>query len=91
MVFDLAFDLAEDVPAGALIEAIRRAGGERLERIVVFDVFGGPPLDPGRKSVAVRLTFRDPGADPDGRGPRSGARGSDRVVLRELGGRLRGA
>ncbi|MFH1105189.1 MAG: phenylalanine--tRNA ligase subunit beta [Actinomycetota bacterium] len=91
VVFDLAFDLAEAVPAGALIEAIRRAGGEQLERIVVFDVFGGPPLDPGRKSVAVRLTYRDPGrtlTDQD----LVPVRGElTAVVLRELGGRLRGA
>jgi phenylalanyl-tRNA synthetase beta chain len=60
VVFDLAFDIADDVPAARLLDAVRGAAGPRLERIVVFDVFSGAPLEPGRRSIAVRLTFRDP-------------------------------
>jgi phenylalanyl-tRNA synthetase beta chain len=60
VVFDLAFDLAEEVPAAALLDAVRPAAGERLERVEVFDVFRGAPLVAGRKSLALRLTFRDP-------------------------------
>jgi phenylalanyl-tRNA synthetase beta chain len=30
-----------------------------IERIVVFDVFSGPPLADGRKSIGLRLTARD--------------------------------
>jgi phenylalanyl-tRNA synthetase beta chain len=58
VVFDLAFDLAEAVPAGSLVVAIRASAGGDLERVEVFDVFRGSPLDEGRKSVAVRLTMR---------------------------------
>jgi len=60
VVFDLAFDLAEEVPAAALLGAVRAAAGPLLERAEVFDVFRGAALGEGRKSLAVRLTFRDP-------------------------------
>jgi phenylalanyl-tRNA synthetase beta chain len=59
VVFDLAFDLAEDVPAAALLSEVRAAAGSPLERVEVFDLFRGPPLAGGRKSLAIRLTFRD--------------------------------
>ncbi len=60
VVFDLAFDIAREVSAGALTAAIREGAGSLLEEASVFDVFTGPPLDPGRKSAAVRLVFRHP-------------------------------
>jgi len=60
VVFDLAFDLPEDALAGAVVNTVREGAGDMLERAEVFDVFRGPPLDPGRASVAVRLTFRAP-------------------------------
>lgn len=59
VVFDLAFDLADEVPAAALVGEVRAAAGPSLERVEVFDLFRGPPLAEGRKSLAVRLTFRD--------------------------------
>ncbi len=58
VVFDLAFDLEESVSAAALMTAIGEAAGTDLERLELFDLFSGPPLDQGRKSIAVRLTFR---------------------------------
>jgi phenylalanyl-tRNA synthetase beta chain len=58
VVFDLAFDLAESVPAASLVQVVQEAAGEMLERARIFDVFRGPPLEPGRTSVALRLTFR---------------------------------
>jgi phenylalanyl-tRNA synthetase beta chain len=90
VVFDLAFDLAEEVPAAALLAAVRAGAGARLERVEVFDVFRGAPLAAGRKSLAVRLTFRD---------PQRTLTDEDLVPVREritegvaaaLGGRLRG-
>lgn len=58
VVFDLAFDLPDDVPAGRLLAEVRSAAGPLIERVVVFDVFTGPPLDEGRKSIGLRLTAR---------------------------------
>lgn len=90
VVFDLAFDLAEEVPAAALLAEVRTAAGPSLERVEVFDVFRGPPLGEGRKSLAIRLTFRDPRrtlADED----LVPVRGRiTEGVAASLGGRLRG-
>ncbi|OFW55356.1 MAG: phenylalanine--tRNA ligase subunit beta [Actinobacteria bacterium RBG_16_70_17] len=90
VVFDLAFDLAEEVPAAALLGEVRAAAGPSLERVEVFDLFRGPPLREGRKSLGVRLTFRDTGrtlTDEDLVPVR--ARITEGVAA-SLGGRLRG-
>jgi phenylalanyl-tRNA synthetase beta chain len=58
VVFDLAFDLPEAAPAAELIEVVSDGAGANLERAVIFDVFRGPPLGEGRKSIALRLTLR---------------------------------
>ncbi|HSM02642.1 MAG TPA: phenylalanine--tRNA ligase subunit beta [Acidimicrobiia bacterium] len=60
VVFDLAFDLPGDAAAGPVGRSVREAAGTMLEKVEIFDVFRGPPLDPDRASVAFRLTFRAP-------------------------------
>ncbi|MBU1225864.1 MAG: phenylalanine--tRNA ligase subunit beta [Actinobacteria bacterium] len=60
VVFDLAFDVDAGVPAGQLTAVVAAAGGPTVESVTLFDVFSGPPLAEGRKSLAVRLTVRDP-------------------------------
>jgi phenylalanyl-tRNA synthetase beta chain len=59
-VFDLAFDVAEEVAAGDVLAAVRRGAGPDLEALDVFDVFRGAPLEADRKSIAVRLSMRNP-------------------------------
>jgi phenylalanyl-tRNA synthetase beta chain len=61
VVFDLAFELDAAVPAAALVAAVEDGADPRLENLELFDLFSGPPLEAGRKSIAVRLTFRDAG------------------------------
>lgn len=58
--FDLAFELAEDVPAAGVLAAIDSSAGPTLESRNIFDVFSGDPIPAGRKSLAVRLIFRHP-------------------------------
>ena len=58
VIFDLAFELDEEVPATDVTGAVAAAGRELLESLSIFDVFTGPPIPPGRKSIAVRLTLR---------------------------------
>jgi len=60
IVFDLAFDLDEAVPAAEVAAAVRAGGGPHLEHLEIFDVFTGAPLGTGRKSIAFRLRFRHP-------------------------------
>jgi phenylalanyl-tRNA synthetase beta chain len=55
---DLAFVVAEDVPAGAVLTELQSAGGELLDRAVLFDVFTGGGLPPGHRSLAYSLAFR---------------------------------
>jgi phenylalanyl-tRNA synthetase beta chain len=55
---DLAFVTADDVPAADLVEAVRRAGGELVEDVSLFDVYRGERLGAGRRSLALRVRFR---------------------------------
>ncbi|MGQ0586587.1 MAG: phenylalanine--tRNA ligase subunit beta [Gammaproteobacteria bacterium] len=56
---DLALVLREDVPAAALADQARAAGGASLRQAGVFDVFRGAGLPNGFKSVALSLIFQD--------------------------------
>jgi phenylalanyl-tRNA synthetase beta chain len=55
---DLAFVLDELVPAGAVVDTLRNAGGDLLETVRVFDVFRSEALGAGRVSLAFALRFR---------------------------------
>jgi phenylalanyl-tRNA synthetase beta chain len=55
---DLAFAVAETVPAGAVAATLREAGGDLLEWVWLFDVFRGGRLAAGQRSLAFRLRFR---------------------------------
>jgi phenylalanyl-tRNA synthetase beta chain len=57
---DLAFVLAEDVPAGAVQAALEDAAGELLSSCMLFDVFRGGSLPPETKSLAFALDLRAP-------------------------------
>ena len=55
---DIALVVAEATPEANVAEALRVAGGELLEQIVLFDVYVGTPLARGEKSLAYSLRFR---------------------------------
>jgi phenylalanyl-tRNA synthetase beta chain len=57
---DLAFAVAEDVPAEALVAAAREAAGPELRDMRPFDVYRGPQVGEGRKSVAFAVSFQSP-------------------------------
>jgi phenylalanyl-tRNA synthetase beta chain len=89
VLLDLAVAVADDVPAEAVLDVVRNAGGKLLERAEVFDVYRGAQVGEGRVSLALRLAFRAPDrtlTDEDVAAPR------DKIVARlreELGGELR--
>ncbi|MEA3400614.1 MAG: phenylalanine--tRNA ligase subunit beta [Armatimonadota bacterium] len=57
----LVVDDDEQHTAARLVDVAESAGGEHLESVRVFDVYVDPErLGEGRKSVAIRLTFRHP-------------------------------
>jgi len=57
---DIAVVVDRPVEAAALVQAVRRAAGEMLETVRVFDVFADERLGAGKKSVALSLRFRHP-------------------------------
>ena len=57
---DLAIVARDEVPAGALAETIREAGGPLLASVELFDVFRGSPVGTGEVSLAFALIFQSP-------------------------------
>lgn len=57
---DIAVVVARSVPVEALCTTVRKAAGELLVNLKVFDVYCGEHIDPHRKSVAMGLTFQHP-------------------------------
>ena len=55
---DVALVVDADLPAGTLMDTLRNAAGDQLELLEVFDVYTGDQVPEGRKSVALRMTFR---------------------------------
>ena len=54
---DLAFVVPESVPAGSVLTALRRAGGDLLESVNLFDVYRGDSVPEGTRSLAYHLRF----------------------------------
>jgi phenylalanyl-tRNA synthetase beta chain len=57
---DLAFVVDAAVPAVDLEAAIRAGAGDLLEQVWLFDVYRGPQVGEGRKSLAYTVTLRAP-------------------------------
>ncbi len=57
---DLALVVADDVPASRVEAALVAAGGELLESARLFDVYRGPGVPRGHRSLAFRLRFSAP-------------------------------
>jgi phenylalanyl-tRNA synthetase beta chain len=55
---DLAFLLPESVPADRLDKAIRQGAGPLLVDLELFDVYRGPAIGEGRRSLAYRLRLQ---------------------------------
>jgi phenylalanyl-tRNA synthetase beta chain len=57
---DLAFTVGEEVAAGDLVAAAREAAGPVLREMRAFDVYHGPQVGEGRKSIAFSVEFQSP-------------------------------
>jgi phenylalanyl-tRNA synthetase beta chain len=57
---DLNLVVDTEAPAQAVEDAIRAGAGELLEEVRLFDVYTGPQVGDGRKSLTFALRFRAP-------------------------------
>ena len=57
VVEDLAFVVAEETSAAQVLDAIRKGGGSLLTKVELFDIYRGPQIAPGHKSLAYNLTY----------------------------------
>ena len=55
---DIAVIVDETLPANDVETAIRKAGGKILTRVRLFDIFKGPQIGEGKKSLAYNLTYQ---------------------------------
>jgi phenylalanyl-tRNA synthetase beta chain len=55
---DVSLVVAEDADAAAVVDAVRQGAGELLEDVRLFDVYTGPQIGEGRKSLTLALRFR---------------------------------
>jgi phenylalanyl-tRNA synthetase beta chain len=55
---DVSLIVREDVAAQTVVDAVRDGAGELLEDVRLFDVYTGPQIGDGRKSVTLALRFR---------------------------------
>jgi phenylalanyl-tRNA synthetase beta chain len=57
---DVALIVDNDVPAGVVERALRSGAGPLLESLTLFDLYTGPQVGEGKKSLAFALRFRAP-------------------------------
>ena len=55
---DVSLIVDDDVAAAAVVDAVRDGAGELLEDVRLFDVYTGPQIGEGRKSLTLALRFR---------------------------------
>jgi phenylalanyl-tRNA synthetase beta chain len=56
---DIALVGSADIEAAAVEEAIRSAAGPLVEQVKLFDIYNGPPIPKGQRSLAYALSFRN--------------------------------
>jgi phenylalanyl-tRNA synthetase beta chain len=57
---DLAFEVDEATPAAQVEATLRRAGGELVAGVTLFDVYRGDQVSAGRRSLAWSIRFQAP-------------------------------
>ena len=56
---DLALIVPESISAAQIEASVRRVLGERLQALLIFDVYRGPGLQPDTKSLAIGLILHE--------------------------------
>lgn len=87
---DFAVVVAEETPAGAVVQALRAGAGALLRSVRLFDIYRGPAIPPGTKSMAVRVTLEAPDRALDEREVERVRGRIEGQLKRRVGGTLRG-
>ena len=90
VIEDLAFVVAEEVTVRKVVDAIRRAGGDLLVDVELFDIYRGDPIPAGQKSLAFRVTYQAVDHSLSEKEVTRLRRRIIKTVERETGGKLRG-
>jgi len=56
---DTSFSVGESVPVGTILEALRKRVPAFVKEVEVFDHYRGKGVDPGQKSLALRIVMQD--------------------------------
>lgn len=87
---DLALIVDDDLPAERVEAVIRQAGGEWIAAVRLFDLYRGPPIEAGKKSLAYSLTYQAPDRTLTDSEVRQVRERIVELLKEELGARLRG-
>ena len=55
---DFSFVCDEELEVGKIIAVMSKAGGKQCEGVQLFDIYRGPQVGEGKKSVSLRMTLR---------------------------------
>ena len=86
---DYAVVVNEDVPEADVAAVIRRAAGNLVESLVLFDIYRGSQVPEGQKSLAYSLTLRAPSATLSPEEVESVRRNVVTALQKRLGAKLR--
>jgi phenylalanyl-tRNA synthetase beta chain len=57
---DIAVVVDEELLSKEIIDQIKKTGGELVEDVILFDVYTGKQIEPGKKSLACSIRYRSP-------------------------------
>ena len=55
---DYSFVCDEELEVGKIVAVMQKAGGKQCEGVALFDIYRGPQVGEGKKSVTMRMTLR---------------------------------
>ena len=56
---DIAIVVAETIPSETVLNAMRQASPAHVEHVALFDVYRGPGIESGKKSLAILVLMQD--------------------------------
>jgi phenylalanyl-tRNA synthetase beta chain len=87
---DMAFVVPAGMPAWQVAQAIKRAGGANVLDVSLFDIYTGPQVGEGQKSLAFAVTFNSTEKLLTEEDVARIRQRIERTLGRELGAKLRG-